>query len=193
MNKIKLLIILIISCLIAPQLTCAQVPKIKNNIIKLFFNIPKSPERFDIKLILNSSENFYDIKEFDYANIRGISSEFEENEALNYLGKQNHLSIYFKANGRFDQMAITSKYIIDDVNRCQEQISSLVSLFRILSYKTGDNASYDGDNKMIGRGKSFYSSLTSYKKLQPYLSISYSQRNNEDYILDIHYYPNHLY
>jgi len=170
----------------------AQISKIRLEVNKIFFEFPSSSERFDIKSIVNGSENFYDYYENSMV-LNSISVGFEENPSLSYLGLKNTIILFFKGSKKYDQLVLKSEYGQKDVNQCKQQLIEVLDIFKKLSYKTYESVSRNGNNDIIGRGYSFYSSSNSLSKKKTYLSISLVENYKGEYVFDIHYYPTNLY
>ena len=170
-----------------------QVSKARGFINELYFGVPVSSEKFDIKRIFNKSENFYGYRESDTSKMAFISVNFEENKMMTFIGDHNSLFILFKSNGSFDQLAINSNYLKNEIGKCEKQVDQILSMFNKISFKTNKSDTFNDTNNLIGRGYSFYSSLKSYKNHRPYLNVSYVETYDGNYQIDLHYYPSFFY
>lgn len=190
MKKKNLLIMFLIA--ISATDCFSQISKSKSKVEEIFFGFPKSSEKFDIKLIINSSENFYDYWESKTSE-GSVSVSFEENPFMSFLGSKNNIMLIFKENKKYDQLALTSDYRPSDITKCQKQLDEILNIFGPISYKTFKSTSQNGKNDLIGRGYSFYSSSNSILKKKSYLSITIRENYKGDYVFDIHYFPSNLY
>ena len=190
MKKKQLMIFLIIA--ISATNCYSQITSIKSKINDIFFSFPKSSEKFDIKFIINSSENFYDYWESKTSN-GSMSVNFEQNPLMSFLGSKNNIMLILKENHKYDQMALISEYSSNDATKSQKQLEEVLNIFRPISYKTLKSVSENGNNDLIGRGYFFYSSSSSFLKKKSYLSLSIVENYKGNYVFDIHYYPSNLY
>jgi hypothetical protein len=171
----------------------AFAQNIKSKINALYFGVPESSEKFDIKAIFNRTENFYAYSEYNRFGMDNISVKFEENPEMTFIGQDNGLKIYFTAHGKFDQLVILSRYTSSDLNKCENQVKEILKKFEKISFRVNKSDSYDGEQNLIGRGYSFYSSVKSYNNRKSYFSIIYRLTPNQEYELDLHFYPANLY
>ncbi|WP_276360381.1 hypothetical protein [Daejeonella sp. H1SJ63] len=190
MKKKHLITLLLIA--ISATNCFSQITNIKSKINDIFFNFPKSSEKFDIKLIVNSSENFYDYWESKTSN-GSMSVSFEQNPLMSFLGSKNNIMLILKENHKYDQLALTSEYSSNEASKCQKQLEEVLNIFDPISYKTFKSVSENENNDLIGRGYSFYSSSSSLLKKKAYLSLSIIENYKGNYVFDIHYFPSNLY
>jgi|SRR5690606_30338578 len=186
--------VLILLCF--PVLMIAQeaenTGEIENNLNKLFFGITNYSQRFNIKVILRSSENFYGYKEATLSNLTLIQSGFEENEILNKLGHRNEVTIYFNNDDILDHILISSEYELNQASLCEQQFIDIALMFDKLSYQMTPTKTTNDRKQMIGEGVSLYYSETMVKKNKPYLRVEFIETQRNSYQFETRYYPERL-
>ncbi|HEY5326507.1 MAG TPA: hypothetical protein VIJ27_05870 [Mucilaginibacter sp.] len=185
-------LVLLGTCFNIP-VSSGQMSNARNYINELYFGVPVSPEKFDIRRIFNRTENFYDYWESDTSKMASLSVKFEQNKLMTFLGNPNSLFIHFKPDGSFYNLAISSNYLRNEISKCEKQVAQILSLFDKISFKTNKNDTFNEKNILIGRGYSFYSSLKSYQRGRPYLQVSYIENSDGNYEMDLHYFPSFFY
>lgn len=151
-----------------------QLPLIKKDVSQLFFNLPLDASRYEIRNILNSSDNFYNVDNMhDYTN--SISANFRQNFKMSYLGFNNF--IYFGFEGteqKCNFRSLTIKYAETDFERCFKQYKELIAFFRKNSY-TSDVANTGKDDTGVRNFGStrFYLNEKSWREKKFYLTIEY--------------------
>ena len=189
---LRLFYIILISNSYLIQSSYGQISKAKLLLNQLYFDVPTSPEKFDIRRIINRSENFYGYREPDTTRTSYVAINFEENKNMTFLGHENSMLIFFNPDGSFDQIAIKSIYEKNEISKCENQVEQILSKFKPISYKTSKIYNTNWENKMNGRGYSFFSSLKLFQKNQPYAQISYFENPDGFYEIDLHYFPTWL-
>lgn len=112
---------------------------------------------------------------------------------MSFLGSKNKIALILKENNTYDQLALTSEYNQSDIIKAQKQLEEVLNIFGSISHKTFKSTSQNGNNELIGRGYSFYSSSQSLLKRKSYLSLDLREDYKGSYIVDIHYFPSNLY
>lgn len=191
MKKNKMLFLSIIFQLVLHSTLLAQTDNQRKLINQLFFDIPSSNGRSDIKAILSSNANFY-FPETQRSGPDYTDILFDDHIFLRLLGRSNSLSVFTHPDGTLKEIVISSHYRNEKV-KCKDQVAELVGMFDDeSSVKYHSEPLIDGNNNSIGWRYTFYSSSDTRKKMRGYLSFSYKRRFNEDYVLDIHFYPDNL-
>lgn len=151
-----------------------QLPLIKKEVSQLFFNLPLSATRFEIRSLLNSNNNFYNVDNMhDYTN--SISAKFRQNFKMSYLGFDNFIYFGFEGSEQnCNYRSLTLKYSETDFEKCYKQYKELITFFRKNSY-TSDVANTSKDNSEVRNFGStrFYLDEKSWREKKFYLKIEY--------------------
>ena len=193
MKAVKLTLILI--ALVLHSAIAQQKPnveKIKELINTLYFGIPVYEQKFEVKLVLRGSENFYGYKEFDFNNIESVCSGFEENNILKYLGYTNEITIFFDKQKKIENILITSDYQLKDGQKSEMQYLDLIDILYDISYEAYVGDVTNGREEIVGKNVALYASSLMVKNKKPYLHISFQETPRNSYQFSARYYPSRL-
>ncbi len=146
----------------------AQTAAIKKNLDEMFFKVPLNAAKFEVRTMLHSSENFFNISDFDEIN-KAISSDFKENYKFTYLTNCCRIVFWFEndnSNGR----KISIDYSENELSKCIKQYEELKSIFGKISYAPYEYKTVNFKNEEAGIAIN-YKSKPNAKK--PYIFISY--------------------
>lgn len=195
MKKNNFLISLIFFMLASNYIIAQQKPnvtKIKELINNLYFEIPIYEQKFEVKLVLRGSENFYGYKEFNFNNIESVSCGFEENNVLKYLGYTNEITVFFDKQKKIEYILITSDYQLNDGQKAEMQYLDLIDILYDISYEAYVGDVSNGEKEVIGKSVALYASSLTVKNKKPYLYISFQETPRNSYQFSALYYPNRL-
>lgn len=174
--KKLLFIFLTLSLISFGRISYAQLPLIKKNVSELFFDFVLNPSKFDVRKKFQSDKNFYGFDDgLNYGEYETITAKFYSNYKTSYLASKEMRIIFWFDTGNevSHSRKITTDFTIDEYEKCLKQVQEIYSIFSKCSYKT-QKVIVDGfENQKVGEGWCFYSSDKTFKKVKPYLKVSY--------------------
>jgi hypothetical protein len=202
MKKI-ILLLLFCQCI---QFSYGQISSIKKQLKELYFEIGFPSSKYDIRKMLNSSNNFSDISEINIEEDDIFSAYFDKNFKLSYVNKSIERKFDYVFNKGTDNnfcVGLVLRYYPEDISSCTKQFNEAIGFFKGISYKSYQRSIIE-DGIKLGETYSFYSSKKSDENSKSYLIISMeyralgeirnkSESDKMRYSFSIGYYVNNLY
>jgi|GEM_PF-2624281 len=175
MKKFVLVSVLILSF----QFSFGQILKIKKQLKECLFETERPITKFDLRKLLNTSNNFSDIHEYTYDKYDVISYDFETNYKLSYTKDCTHKqSSVWYIKGTDEEFAFGYELYFPSENfeSASNQLTELVNFFKPISFKVSDEHS-----DLLSRNRSFtaYSTKSKYDNTKFYSIIDLKYRKVE--------------
>ena len=188
------------------QFSYGQISSIKKQLKELYFEIGFPSSKYDIRKMLNSSNNFSFVSENSIEDSDVISAWFEKNYKLSYVNKSKERVFDYWFNKGTDKnycVGIALRYYPEDISSCTKQFNEAIGFFKGISYKSYQRPIIK-DGIKIGEFYSFSSSKKSDENMKSYLIISMeyktlgetenmSASDRMRYSFSIGYFVNNLY
>jgi len=182
-------------------MNCAegQISSIKKNLKELYYEISFPTTKYDLRKMINSSDNFSNISENNLESKYDIiHANLTTNYKLSYISraKVRQLDFWFYQGTDKNYCAgLEFQYSQENVEEATKQYNELVSFFKGYSFKSDQDPVIVNELK-VGDSYYFYSSSNSFQNNEPYLIVSMrfvELKDRKYYSISAGYYINNFY